>query len=297
MQTYSPEKYQKDKTLKAAEGVECPVCQRKFFRLVSHTKAVHNLTRNDLIELGYQVLYHQRYKEFLEKPRSRRIKQTRLNFTKKSLSIPTEWWPPDCLYVRIKIEKKLKQIHFNPANQPLEDTHKLTISKSKHKHWLRVNISQKIAESLEIEKPTLKFSGHNVILQLEGEELINDFQSWANWNITQLSLITITKSSKTISIPKFIWPKNAEYVYLELSKNFLDMLPVTKAERISITKRGKLGLGQYLDLSECLKLSLNSNRYQIRACKFFSANDLPVDGWEYQGQKPDGRLRFKHHKI
>jgi hypothetical protein len=297
MGEYTSEKYQADKLLKANDGIECPICHKNFLKLVMHTKLKHGVGKEELINNGVTEFNHARYKEFLEKPRQRRLEKTRLNFNKKSLSIPSEWWPSDCLYVRIKIENKLRQIHFNPVNKPLEDTHKLTIFRSKHKHWFRINISQKIAESLEIEEPKLQYSGHNVILQLEGEELLYDFQAWANWNITQLSSITITKSNKTISIPKFIWPLNAEYVYLEFNKNFLDLFPVTKAEQISTTKRGKLVLGQYIDLSECLKLFPHQNRFQIRAAKFFSNNDLPVDNWEFQGQKPDGRLRFKHRKI
>jgi phage FluMu protein Com len=285
----------------------CPTCKREFDVLTNHTIQVHGVNKESLRVIGITETITPelkiKYVDNGKKPKPSQRRGDVAEIKSKYISFPISYWPSDCKFVRVKVVKEKLQIQFNPLVVKTKGAK--TVFKAARGYRMNVYLYQSILDSLHIIRPLVllrKGAGFYIQLLEEDKGLFDIFEFWSKSSRSTQNLAGLTTYYyKDISIADHLWPINAEYAYLEWhpttrknGNNYLDVVPVTRAERT--VKGNKLRLNQYLGLEDCLKVRLIQNRIWFRAIKFFQDTKVPPGDWDLKEILPSGALRFRLYK-
>jgi hypothetical protein len=239
------------------------------------------------------------------KPNFKRRRGDIAEIKHKSITFPKEYWPQDCRYARVVIDKNKLQIEFNPVNKKTPNS-KIVAPCTKGSIRLKINLHEEIASSLDIIARKIIYlrKGAGFAIQFLEEDLamFDAFEIWAKSGLSfGMNREKLSVYNKTVSIAEHIWPSNAEYAFLEWhlstrknGNSYFDLIPVSRTGFIVAGTKNQFK--QYIGLYDCLKLRKNYNRLFIYPEKFLNDNNIPFGDWDLKEILPSGALRFRLYK-
>jgi hypothetical protein len=308
-------RYEKTLKTKGHDLIPCPICGRSFRVLFNHISQLHKLTKGQPGGVNLDNITVSITKESsinYSKSNSRQYPKLRLGdsveIKNKHITFPKSFWPKDCKYVNVIVDKAKLQIKFNPTNIKAGSVKHLVNGEleSDTQHRLRIHVHNELLEQLEIARPIFSLrKGAGFVIQFyqNDGELLDIFEFWSNSKhfLNTQSHLTTGLGQSRISIAEHIWPINAEHVFLEWNKsnrkngqNYLDLLPVSRTG--FIVGKSKLDFKQYVGLENCKKLWLQRKRFIFSLGVSPYKNLIPGGNWDLVKTLPSGALRFRLYK-
>jgi len=271
------------------EGVKCPKCAKYFMRLDTHKCLEGFLNSSKIIS-----------KHVKSKMSGSQIRKNgnlhKIYITNFGVSIPIDYWPSDCDYTKIVLDRNSNQVNFYPINKRNKGCIKLWKGKP-FPSRVYFHLSKKYNEQVKFVNPILYLEGTHVVMQFEDSTIFPIFETKADnyRSLKQMAdALSTSYGSKgrenyAISIKATVWPNIAEYAYVEYIRKGFNIYPVTRSGQI-LLKEDKVG--QWVDRDNCYKVSKRGNRFYITPTALFRQHNIPSGEWRLITTKPDGSLRF-----
>jgi hypothetical protein len=308
-QKKSAERLLKDESL-----LICPICNFKYSDLVSHSRQTHGFDKQDLLDIfGVSNCYSTKTKLSYANRKPSMLGRGGLDhhlrkgdfveLGKTVFSFPKKFWPSDCKYVRIKVDKEKLQVQFNPISNNSQGARRVFSEDNKFRCYIGMT-NEEIKEQIKIFRPVYylrKGAGFYIQFYEQDSKILEPFEFWRkHGSLRNTSSLTVYKTGQ-ISIADHIWPFNIEHAYFEwcssTRKNkpdYLDIIPIKQSGFITDSSKNKTV--QYIDFKDCFKVIRNGNRLIVFNKKFVIQHGITASDWDLKEVLPSGALRFRLYK-